>query len=333
MRLLLRMRFDNLNQMESQFMRTDYYFVLSPSYHGATVLAALLNNHSRISCLGDTFPKRSFTQTCTCRKTVWDCPFWSQLYKALELRRFESEERWIPRFPQLMGSASHGALNRMANLAMLAYDQRLAATGNFFRSARRSHMETYTRFIDYVKQSFGSPIFVDGSKQLFMPLFLQTYFGHVARINIIHLMRDPRAFAFSSVYKSQAYSSVSCSAKAWLKYHQRVKRFGATLNNQGRYIQVHYEDLCASPKHCLDNIQSFLGARSECLDRPVVSQRKHHLMGNASIFDFGGKLKASEKFRSALSATEQQAVRRVTDEFYSVQRTTDSANGLRRRVA
>ena len=37
-------------------MRTRVAFVVCPSFHGATLLALLLNNHSQISALGDMLP-------------------------------------------------------------------------------------------------------------------------------------------------------------------------------------------------------------------------------------------------------------------------------------
>ena len=49
-------------------MFTKTFFVLSPSYHGATLLSKLLNAHPEVTALGDTYPSNQFDQICGCRR-------------------------------------------------------------------------------------------------------------------------------------------------------------------------------------------------------------------------------------------------------------------------
>src|SRR5918911_1327506 len=55
-------------------------FVVCPPFHGATLLALLLNNHSQISALGDMLPLRDRNQLCACGQPSRKCDFWSTVF-------------------------------------------------------------------------------------------------------------------------------------------------------------------------------------------------------------------------------------------------------------
>jgi hypothetical protein len=42
------------------------FFVLAPSYHGATLLAKLVNAHPGVTALGDTMPSNRVDHFCGC---------------------------------------------------------------------------------------------------------------------------------------------------------------------------------------------------------------------------------------------------------------------------
>lgn len=69
------------------------YFVLSPSYHGATLLAKLLNAHPELTALGDTYPSNAFDQVCGCGEYVSACPFWQGIKKDTDAARHGERTR------------------------------------------------------------------------------------------------------------------------------------------------------------------------------------------------------------------------------------------------
>lgn len=82
-------------------MRSDLNFVLYPSFHGVALLALLLNNHSKISCLGDTIPTRKFDQVCSCGKKVSVCEFWLSIRSRLNTDQYLREYQNDSKQPQI----------------------------------------------------------------------------------------------------------------------------------------------------------------------------------------------------------------------------------------
>lgn len=75
------------------------YFVLSPSYHGATLLSKLINAHPELTALGDTFPSNAFDQVCGCGERVSKCPFWQAVKSDVGGERYLSNRVMLPQYP------------------------------------------------------------------------------------------------------------------------------------------------------------------------------------------------------------------------------------------
>src|SRR5680860_1773785 len=74
------------------------FFVLSPSYHGATLLAKLINAHPEVTALGDTMPSNRFDQVCGCGTRVSACHFWQAIDGVIRRSSHEvpaRHRRWI----------------------------------------------------------------------------------------------------------------------------------------------------------------------------------------------------------------------------------------------
>ncbi len=75
------------------------YFVLSPSYHGATLLSKLINAHPELTALGDTYPSNAFDQVCGCGVRVSVCPFWQAVKAEVGADRYPNTRVVLPQYP------------------------------------------------------------------------------------------------------------------------------------------------------------------------------------------------------------------------------------------
>jgi hypothetical protein len=84
------------------------YFVLSPSYHGATLLSKLINAHPELTALGVTYPSNGFDQVCGCGKKVSECPFWQAIKADVGAERYPGTRVMLPQFPGDLGGVWAG---------------------------------------------------------------------------------------------------------------------------------------------------------------------------------------------------------------------------------
>ena len=274
------------------------YFVLCPRFHGATTLGLLLNNHSRVSSLGDMFPSSEFDQSCGCGLKVSQCPFWAMIGHKFPSFRRSNAGSLYPLWPQLIDRWSgNDALVRAVSLTSL---HTTPGVWKLFGSGARRFAEFYVDFVAAVNEYNGSTVFVNGQKSLRSVLAIKSILGDNARINIIHLTRDPRG-AFCSESETDGTIDVTTFAKRWRQYHRRVARYMRPLLD-AKYLAIRYEDLCEQPEPTMGKVFDFIGVGYESVFRPAPV---HHLVGHRSKDRFDGTLRQSLKWKNSLSAAQQ----------------------------
>jgi Sulfotransferase family len=297
--------------------RRQLNFVVCPSFHGATLLALLLNNHSRLSALGDTIPSREYDQLCACRLPVSRCDFWQTIAHRLNTDQYSSSAAFIPMLPWPLWN--HGFKERVSPLSGVPVVSRFAGTvaGSaidstlrlVWRVARRSvdtYAELYTAFYDAICDLHGTTLVVDGSKSWPKVRVLADHFGVSADVRVIHLVRDPRGFVASLRRRSEGPASVSSAATRWRDLHQQFAR----LTDVASYTALRYEDLCAHPVETMERMFEFLSVPTEDVVGAPRFPAKHHLMGNVMLFTFDGRLEVDEGWRTQLTPHEQEQILR-----------------------
>jgi Sulfotransferase domain len=289
-------------------------FVVCPSYHGATLLALLLNNHSRVSALGDTLPFRHVDPICACGQRVSACEFWQSVSAGLDTSRFVHLRTWLPAMPwplthhQLEGSllpvSGDARINRAAGrLARGVADALAQAAWRVRPGAARDFAATYVDFYRLVMDLQGTSMFVDGFKSWRRAALLADELESSAEVKIVHLVRDPRGFAVS---RRTNDSSQDPREAAWLWADLHARMHG--LRRSTPYYLLRYEDLCAQPETQMRALLEFLGLDSE----PVVAAPrfpdKHHLIGNRMLQTFAGEVRLDERWRTELPMLEQRQV-------------------------
>ena len=257
------------------------FFVLAPSFHGATILSKLLNAHPEVVSLGDTYPSRNFDQICGCGNYVSKCPFWIAVNDAISPNQYAGEGLLLSRYPKITGSAADPLMyNELPSylLNRLIKDHTL---DTYSTDYRRFLKEVYTR------HAYKKPrVFIDGVKSISRVHALKLSGVPVA--GVIHITRSPYDFVKSS--EKQGRSLVS-SALAYRMYHKMASR----IQGETPYIRISYEELSTSTDQTLEKLFRFIQLPFADIDRLKQNfDDTWHFMGNSSLLKFDGTMKASQ---------------------------------------
>ena len=289
-------------------------FVVCPSYHGATLLAALLNNHSQISALGDMLPLPG--HTCWCGKPPDECPFWRSVAERLDVSRPSELTTQLPAYawPLTQRPLDGGVvrwsgsvrLNRAAGrVARTAVDLALPAIWRAHPRPPAEFTRSYRSFYEFVVEQQGTSVFVDGQKSWRKAALLAQRLQPDVDVRIVHLLRDPRGFADSS--RRHEGGGLRQSGWLWKDLHRRM----VALQQLAPYHALRYEDLCSVPEQELPRLFDFIGVEPEDVVCPPKQLHKHHGLGNAALLRFAGDITYDGRWRISLTTAEQNTILRA----------------------
>lgn len=296
-------------------------FVVCPSFHGATLLALLLNNHSKVSALGDTNPSREYDQICACREKVSECEFWQTVTDRLHTQRFSHLNTLLPNLPRPL--ANYGfegdriaisksvRLNRAAGRVAAATAD--ALTPVIWRRGSRAvteYVQVWRELYCVVCDLHGTSVVIDGSKRSRKAALMARSLAGAVQVSVIHLVRDPRGFVSSS-RRQDGEADARALSWLWAAQHNRIEELGSLMP----YLRVRYEDLAVRPEAEMTSILAFLGIEAEPVVGPPRFPHKHHLMGNSMMFNFSGAVTANERWRTDLTPSEQVKVLQYAGEM------------------
>ena len=282
------------------------YFVLCPSYHGATLLSLLLNNHSKVLCLGDTNPTRSFDQICSCGAKVSACEFWTSVRGLTGPYSGDDLPNLLPRYPYLSRSKAlnHG-LNTALSLSANAFG---ASAWRVAGKPARNFRGTYAGFLGLCQSWVAHRAFVDGEKSL-VKFMAVASMGFPVN-GVIHLTRDPRGFLHSARKYLPDWSTEEL-VSAWAVQHGRIRRLIGKFDRVPS-MTLRYEDLAERPQVVMANISGFMGLAPEEVVRAPTVARKHHLIGNNMLRAFDGTVRTDNTWQTGLSVQDQEFALRGT---------------------
>lgn len=305
-------------------------FVVCPSYHGATLLALMLNNHSQVTALGDTLPHRGAGDICACGEVVERCSFWQAISADLETSRFAGLPLLLPILPwpltrrQMEGSAiglsGNTRLNRAAGrVAGKVVDLGAPVAWRLRPQAVDDFAALYRSFYGLVLDAHGTSLFVDGSKSWRRAALLTRALKPEADVKVVHLIRDPRGFALSR--RSHGGAPLEESGWLWSDLHDRME----SLQALAPYLSMRYEDLCSDPGAELSRLFEFLQIAPEPVVTAPKYPAKHHLIGNNMLRSFDGDVRLDIRWQTELSGAEQRIVLDSAGKFaermgYEIQR-------------
>ena len=283
-------------------------FVLCSSYHGATLLAMLLNAHPDVVHLGDTNPTTRFDQDCSCGRTVGTCPFWVELRAQLSLGDLSTASNWLPKVPPFTTSPRvNAALAKGFTLADRLsgrqLDRRVSQRVAWYRDA-------YQRLMTFTKDATGARVFVDGEKMVDKAVLLAS--ASPGSTRLIHLTRDPRGYVASHLRRGRG--DMLSWARDWRRYHERV-RLGRWLLGGQDTLTLRYEDLAEDTQGSMDRVFRYLRVTPLDLEQPLQSPGERHVIGNRMVRTFDGRVRIDERWRDELSEADANAILRESGHF------------------
>jgi hypothetical protein len=280
------------------------FFVLSPSYHGATLLAKLLNAHPEVTALGDTYPSNRFDQLCGCGERVSRCHFWQSVKNDVASCRVPGTRGLLPHYPNDRGG-------RLGRLLYSDFTSFWATPGNLRRLHRDAALKDfrlgYEAFLASIYAKIPQPgqVFADGVKFVSRVSALQAAGFHID--GIIHLYRHPVDFAASSMRttgRNRVRGLVEHSLR-YRFYHRRARQIEKTVP----HIEVSYEAMSEEINEQLARIFRFLDVEALPLETlRTCFDQEWHFMGNASLFDFDGVI---SRRQHSLAGWQVAAVKRI----------------------
>ncbi|MGK0298705.1 MAG: hypothetical protein ACI9XC_002328 [Gammaproteobacteria bacterium] len=311
-------------------------YIICPSFHGATLLSLLLNNHSGISCIGDTFPSQKIDQLCSCGEKISRCAQWREVKQRMDIHNFSHYPYLLPDYPELINRWS---IQRLLNMTMVpaegrVWQLRIPSVNHFINSiiglpiitiapwlwrteikGVEQYSELFNIFYKIIMDLHDTKMFIDCSKRLGRILALHS--GNKAReiTKVIHICRDPRGFA-TSWERNVGKGGIYLSSQLWLDMHMRIANTLAAT--QGIEVMLlRYEDICINTTEVMNRVFNFFGIDNELVVSGPVSGKKHHMIGNRMLFKFDGDINEDISWKEKLSDKQQHTICKVTEPLFS----------------
>lgn len=202
-----------------------------------------------------------------------------------------------------------------------------AASVRSFNAWYRRRLSPLVRVLDdlypAIAEETGAKFIVDSSK---LPTY--TYLlGQVPSIDlrIVHLVRDPRAVAFSRSRRKEQLDTAESramtqsgprrSATDWLIWNTTIRRLFGRGSNP--YMMLRYEDLIQDPTGSIERVLEIADEQaadiSHVRSHEVVLAGNHTVSGNPGRFQTGKiTLALDEAWRRDMSDKDRRTVERIT---------------------
>jgi hypothetical protein len=272
----------------------DFNFVLCPSYHGATLLAVLLNNHSAITSLGDAVPTKDFIQTFSCGESVVNCGFWNELAEHLG-----NKNDIYSVLPYL----DIGKRTKATALGGLIFGSWIA------KPYLGDYLERYISFCQSILKITKKNIFIDGEKIITKVAVLRALLDKKTTIKVLHLTRDPRGF-LNSCKKYIPGIPVAKAARMWMNNSWVTRLKSPFLRCE--YFKLRHEDLCLNPEKAMSKVFAFYGVQNEKTLKKPEDFLSFHLMGNKMLKQFDGNIRLDLEWKTRLSENEKKEMLALT---------------------
>jgi hypothetical protein len=237
-------------------------------------------------------------QLCGCGQPFSSCPFWTRV------------------IDEAFGGPGGVDAAAMAS-AVNSLDGRRARWGEVARrvlgnGSRRDFDRTLLRLYQSIRDVSGAPAIVDSSKDSTYALLLSTITG--LEVEIVHLVRDSRAVAFSwqrrrrrpEIVDREEYMPLIRPAGAAAGWSARNVSAEALRRFSSRYVRLRYEDLTADPEAALREV---LGGLRVGASRNGSEALHHTVSGNPMrLADGPLEVRPDVEWMSAMSGRDRTAV-------------------------
>jgi len=286
-------------------------YVAGANHGGSTLLAMLLDQHPRVVAMGEAGPIRKVRDNrsydCSCGEPLDRCSFYTAVAGRLEQRsipfhpmdwglRYEMPRPELDRLAFGLPPRGGRSVSRLRH-AML---RRLPMTRKVLEPVDRRNVA----FVRAALEVGDADVLVDATKD---PERARLLADLPVPLVVVHLLRDPRAVAFSGSRRGRDPLVI---ADYWKRTHDTLDGMQRHLECQG-WVNLRYEDLCADPEAALRPVFSLLG-----LDPAAVSRQfdgsEHHVVGNKMRRGRSQTVSSDEEWKKAMPTEATAAVWRRT---------------------
>jgi Sulfotransferase family len=219
---------------------------------GSTILGNVLNELPGVLHVGELhylwlngLLRRGTNSQCGCGEEVSVCPLWSKVVASLGPSDVEAQAERM--------TSLQAATLRTRQIWARLHDRR--------RSGSAAVTETLNQMADVYRTlagSGGERLIVDSSKY---PAEAAALLGRAdLDVRVLHLVRDPRAIAYSYLRSKEYISpmSPSWSTRHWTGFNLASELMGAAV--PARYLRLRYEDFTTRPGEAINRVMEFAGA-------------------------------------------------------------------------
>jgi len=253
---------------------------------GSTLIDRMLGQYPGIFAAGEVILLWEFALRregrCGCGQTVHECEVWHEIF-----REAYGSLADVPLRDMVQGY--HDIRTRFVPLAATPY------TRKRWLANVRAYLDGLEALYAAIPKVTGARWIVDSSKDSVYCLFLDTLPS--IEISMAHLVRDPRAAAFSwrRTKADDGYDDKRAmpthgpfnTAPLWALLNEGCALFGR--RHPDRYQMIRYEDFAAEPRHAMDQIAALidepLDDRIWTGDHEVHLEVTHSCWGNANRFE------------------------------------------------
>lgn len=288
--------------------KLDLLYLASNGRSGSTIFEMLLNTSPHFWTIGEfhvlPWEIRTNTKPCGCGLLVEECPVWAPI---IQQHRPVFLQGSISRFRESYNT-DHAI--RWSELPTLLFG------GAKFSSQRHLDIDAYGAENEIVLRSVADTAInkyqrrqmwiVDSSKSPYRLLWLAA--SNRFNLRVIHLVKDPRAFAFSMSKSTKGISRtlrVGRAAARWQIENRLIDRVLVNHLPRETWRRIKYEDLATDPQRIFAEVCQWLGIPKHDLDCGALRAENHGISGNPSRFEKGG-IKLDQKWIDGLSPALQR---------------------------
>jgi hypothetical protein len=305
----------DVDRFETPPERVRILYIGGTGRTGSTLLTNMLGQYPQFFAAGELafLWRYGFLNNgkCGCGRPMRECPVWEAIFAAAYGNADKVDAAEMVRLRSRFNS-KHLPLMLTKNMRK----RLLQRAGEF--------PPTVERLYHGIAQATGSRIIVDSSKEPHYSYILRTL--PTLEVFFLHLVRDPRAVAFS--WKEHRKKESGFSDETMMEERGAVvsstyfdvSNIAAELiwaRSPDHYLFLRYEDFLKSPEESIRMIGGFVGEDIDpgliINDGQLMLGQSHTAWGNPNRFEHGSmRLKTDEAWRSAMPRQRQLAVTALT---------------------
>jgi hypothetical protein len=302
--------------------RINLLYVASIGRSGTTLFESMLGAHQALATCGELhlWPhelRMGGVRPCGSGLHVQDCPFWTEMR-----RRVDPLAQPAPALDHFREHHDGGRTLRLARLSDFRPGPLPPAVAEQVRTYGQNNYEIFSAFRELVEETTGRrpEWIVDASKDPYRLLWLLR--SGLFNIKVVHMVKDPRGFAYSvtknwvdaSSLRDHAsrYYFTARQSLAWVVQNQLLDRIRTHHLAPENYQLLRYEALASAPHEHFRATCKFIGVdyvASAVTDFRSGSQ--FTIAGNPMRYE-DRPIQLDEKWKSRLPRSSQLIARTIT---------------------